>query len=316
MQVWADISRALTAGNCCCLVSVVTADGSTPREVGARMLVLPGGGFHSTIGGGAMEINAIEKALAMLAGATAKAELVKYALGPNLGQCCGGAVTLLFETFTPDQLSSVELLASAEATGALYCETEITAGGTARRIISSEPSTLGLAASNILHEDYSDHRQTLYIFGAGHVGKALMLPLATVGFKVVLVDNRLDMLPSHIPANFTTLHHAEPWQVVGDIEGGAYVLIMTHDHGIDYQILDAALTAGRFAYIGVIGSATKRARFISRLKKSGITEGVAESFICPIGIDGISSKVPADIAISVTADLLRRASKISSLNNS
>lgn len=246
-QTVADLSRA---GTPFVLVTVIAAEGSAPREAGAKMAVA-GEAVVGTIGGGQLEFTAIETARAMLdrnAGGAAPVTR-HFPLGPALGQCCGGSVTLLFEP--------------------------------------SRPPVLELA-----------------LFGAGHVARALVAKLADLPCRVTWIDPRAAEFPAAVPANVSVRVTEAPEAEVERLKPGAHCLVMTHDHALDLLIVGRVLKRGDFAWLGLIGSATKRARFIGRLRRMGFTETALERLVCPIGLPGISGRTPGEIALAVAAQLM------------
>jgi xanthine dehydrogenase accessory factor len=243
------------------LVTVERAEGSTPREKGARMAVRADGAFSGTIGGGALEWRALAEAQRMLGGGPARATL-DMALGPELGQCCGGRVRLRFERFSGEERARLSDLATAE-----------------REASRAAPVVL---------------------FGAGHVGRALVLALAPLPFAVEWIDTRAEAFPAHVPANARCCVLADPAAAAADAPPGAQVLVMTHSHALDLAVVAAALRRGDLA-IGLIGSATKRARFAKRLAEAGLD---AAPLVCPIGVPELG-KEPAAIAAGIAVELLR-----------
>ena len=314
MDTWATIGNALRGERRCALVSIVDAKGSAPREAGARMVVLQDGSFAGTIGGGTLEWRAIERARAALAKGTVgwvapPVDLSRMSLGPDLGQCCGGSVRILMEVFTPDRSAEVQALAEAEKAGFFATEGRIGERSVERTVLTrdlpgGEDSLLG--ADGRLRERFGTHKQVLALIGAGHVGRALILALAPLDFSVVWIDPRKDEFPSIVPGDVRVVVSAAPAGELDAVPDGAFVLVMSHSHALDFDVVLAALRARRFGYVGLIGSATKKARFISRMRQAGLEDGDIARLVCPIGIDGIQSKVPAAIAASVVADLLRR----------
>lgn len=229
------------------LVTVIAAQGSTPRETGAKMVATAQGQFGS-IGGGHLELKALEKARAMLTAGRGATHIEDFALGPKLGQCCGGAVTLLIEAFVP---------------GAL----------------------------------------TLALFGAGHVAKAIIDVLGDIDAKILWIDARADQFPAMLPDHVERVID-DPADAVADLPAGAVALVMTHSHDLDLAIIERLLKRGDARVIGVIGSASKRARFVARLKRKGFAPAAIDAIRCPIGIAGIGGKTPREIAIAVAAELL------------
>jgi xanthine dehydrogenase accessory factor len=155
-------------------------------------------------------------------------------------------------------------------------------------------------------EHFGDEFRKLYLFGAGHVGRALVLALAPLPFDITWIDQRDDAFPVVVPANVRTLQSANSISEMTQAPAESFALVMTHSHALDFEIVDAALRDGRFAFVGVIGSATKRARFASRLRDARINDERIAGLACPIGISSIKSKHPAAIAAAVVAQLIER----------
>ena len=163
-----------------------------------------------------------------------------------------------------------------------------------------------LAADGRLLERFGTRKQVLALIGAGHVGRSLIISLAPLDFSVVWIDPREDAFPSIVPGDVRVVVTEAPAAELDAVPDGAFVLVMSHSHALDFDVVLAALQARRFGYVGLIGSASKKARFISRLRQAGLGNDDIERLVCPIGIAGIASKQPAAIAASVVADLLRR----------
>ena len=318
MNTWATIGRALSAKQSCAMVSIVDAKGSAPREAGARMVVLEDGSFAGTIGGGALEWRAIARARAALAkagegGSPPPVDLARMALGPDLGQCCGGSVRVLLEVFTPGRCAEVQALADAEGAGFFFTEGRIAERSVERTILNRDlPDGEGslLAADGRLLERFGTRKQVLALIGAGHVGRSLIIALAPLDFSVVWIDPRKDSFPSIVPGDVRVVVTAAPAAALDAVPDGAFVLVMSHSHALDFDVVLAALQARRFGHVGLIGSASKKARFRSRLRQAGLGDDDIERLVCPIGIAGIASKQPAAIAASVVADLLCRRDAI------
>ena len=248
------------------VIEVTQAQGSAPREAGTRMLVSTKEAI-GTIGGGHLELKAIARAREMLRTNELASHTEHFPLGPALGQCCGGAVTLGYDVL--------------EATS-----------------LARWPS-----APPLFH---------LQLYGAGHVGRAIATLLATLDVSVDWIDER----ESEFPAT-TTLGTKWPPHIrqicVDAVEAevrlapaGAFYLVLTHDHDLDLRITEAILKRADFAYLGLIGSKTKRQRFIHRFEQRGIDPEAIARMTCPIGVGGASGKEPERIAISVVAQLLQR----------
>lgn len=272
------------------LVRIVRTEGSAPREVGAWMLVEPypitvaegelaaqrRDKVTGTLGGGHLEFEAIAHAQALLAGKTIPSdEPQRKALGPSLGQCCGGVVWLRYE-----------LLDAGEAQALLS------------RLRTDPASALPLA-----------------LFGGGHVGQALARLLVGLPFALHWIDSREGIFPADITAGAPGLRceHSEPVQAaVRDLTPGSAVLIMSFSHAEDLDILAACLTRARerndLPYIGLIGSRSKWATFRHRLAARGFGDEDMARVTCPIGVAGITGefrKHPEVIAVAVAAQLLQ-----------
>lgn len=144
----------------------------------------------------------------------------------------------------------------------------------------------------------------VFLFGAGHVGQAVATAIAPLPFALHLYDNRTDKIIAEV------LSYSNPVQVVVAAPKHTLFLVMTHDHSLDYELVSTVLRRDDFAFLGLIGSKTKRARFMSRLKKDGFTDGQLSRLTCPIGIEGIQGKEPEIIAASVAAQLLQKLGDI------
>jgi xanthine dehydrogenase accessory factor len=254
----------LAAGTPAVVVEVTQALGSVPREAGTRMLV---GATHcdGTIGGGHLELKAIERARRLLAAGETTPQSAHYPLGPALGQCCGGAVTL---GFSPLDTAAVAAWPPAAP------------------------------------------RFHLQLYGAGHVGRAIVNALGPLNVRVDWIDERDEEFPpdSDLPAHTRKLCVDALEAEVREAPRGAFYLVLTHRHDLDLRIAEAILRRDDFGFFGLIGSETKRARFIHRFEERGIAAEVIARMTCPIGVPGIVGKEPEVIAASVVAQLLRAAS--------
>ena len=247
----AALACLAASGETAVLVTVLEAKGSTPREPGCKMVVADAG-IGGTIGGGHLEFTAIGIARRLLADDQVPAGPVvrEFPLGPSLGQCCGGAATLLFEMIRPPS----------------------------RRIA---------------------------LFGAGHVGRAFVRIMAEVPCRITWIDQRSGEFPTELPANVSVLVSQAPEYEIAALPAGSHVLVMTHSHQLDLAIIEAALRRGDFPYVGLIGSRTKRARFVRRLAQRGIDQDAIARLVCPIGVPAAGGKHPAEIAIAVAAQILQ-----------
>lgn len=293
MNDWA--SRALEAierDEPAALVSVLAVEGSTPREAGARMLVTEMVSVGS-IGGGNLEFQAIIQARKSLAQPPGEWRIQDYPLGPFLQQCCGGRVRLLIERLEPSQAGWI---ANASGPGQLHLETVLAPGRLERRFVeAADIAQIGArgaipAAGERMLEVFGTPLTPLLLFGAGHVGRAIARILEGLPFALSWHDEREGS------------ERSEMMRLARETPG--VVLILTHDHALDYELAAAALS-GPARFIGMIGSATKRARFRRRLAGDGFDEAALDRMICPIGLPGIAGKAPEVIAVAVAAQLLQ-----------
>lgn len=271
VNAWTQLQAAVLHG-AVCLVQVQQVQGSAPREQGAWMAVpaglVPGQlqGLVGSIGGGHLEFQAIAHALLVLAG-QAPAGVQRYALGPNLGQCCGGVVHLCFEVVHAQHLPKLQYL---------------------------EPPRMQVA-----------------VFGAGHVGQALVHALQRLPCAVTWVDSREGMWPAGAAVDpSTALVHMEPvHDAVDDLPAGSRVVILTHSHAEDWDITAGCLArqrrAGDLPFIGLIGSASKWAGFRRRLLERGFDAAAVDAVRCPVGVPGILGKEPEVVALAIAAQLLQ-----------
>lgn len=307
MQVWRRIQQSLEKQRRAALISVVKVEGSAPREVGARMVIQKDAGFFGTIGGGRLEYETLAVADHALSVETPSASLRVWPLGPNLGQCCGGSVTTLIETFDSVDLADIRELAAAEEAGPFLALSRMTKGGRiARKIVDRAPGGVGGAAFSAEQfvERFGEVGETVLLFGAGHVGRAVVLALSQLPFSVRWIDSRSDQFPDYVPANVVTVRTDEPEREIDLAPSGAFVLIMTHSHPLDYSIAASALRRADLGFVGLIGSVTKRARFASQARQLGLSEQQIARLVCPIGLPEIKGKQPSIIAASVAAQLL------------
>ena len=263
------------------MVTLDSIIGSAPREVGCRMIVTSDKTFGS-IGGGNLEFKATAHAQDLLAKKSMPGQEQRpFALGPALNQCCGGSVTLLFECY------------QAEVPG--WLEELMDEAGI---------ETLENLDGNWWLELNGAQLKPLMLFGAGHVGQAVARMLADLPFEVTWVDGRVDIFPDQAGPNFTVVESGDPLKEVSKAPPGSIFVVMTHSHQLDEDICLEVLSRGDFAWLGLIGSDTKRRRFVHRLERRGIEPAKLDDMVCPIGLAGIRGKQPATIALSLAAQLM------------
>ena len=253
------------------VVEIVAARGSAPRGAGTRMLVSAVQAI-GTIGGGHLEFKALAAAKAMLAARDTQPRRERYPLGPALGQCCGGVVELEYSLLDDSAIA---------------------------RWPDSAP---------LMH---------LQMHGGGHVGRAIATLLTTLDVRCDWIDERDDAF-----APTTTLGTPWPDSVrrriaegaeaeVAAAPAGAFFLVLTHDHALDFRIVEAALRRDDAGFVGLIGSKSKRERFRHRLAQRGMSDERIARMQCPVGLAGIAGKQPEIIALAVVAQLMQYASALS-----
>jgi xanthine dehydrogenase accessory factor len=298
------------------MVTVVQSLGSTPRGCGSYMIVDSAGRLAAgSIGGGALELEAVERARAILSGGS-EAAMSDVPLGPQLGQCCGGQVTLLFEPLPIAVRGAAErgnavVVTELEPPFARQIVDEARLDARGCLDFGSGGRIACLDGRRVLVQPPGRRLQPAAIFGAGHVGRALVRALAPLPFALRWIDDRADQFPEDARALAEVVVTAAPADQVAALPAGSFVLIMTHSHGLDFDILRRALGRDDLGYVGLIGSATKRAKFVKRLRGYGVGEAAIARLTCPIGLPQIAGKEPAVIAASVAADLLIRLSRAS-----
>ncbi len=302
---WLTWLRDIAPHEPAAMISVLASEGSAPRGAGARMLVMAGA-TQGTIGGGQLEYRAVEQARAILAHPAGSWRIQDYPLGPLLGQCCGGRVRLLVEHIDPAALGWI-----ADAAEERVLVSTLTATGIDRHVNSETiPTALSARgpvplAGTTFAEVVGQRRRPVYLFGAGHVGQAIARHAANLPFRLAWFDTRPVF---ETIDDVTIVPETSIAACVADAPTDSAILILTHDHAIDYQLTKAALERPPVAFVGLIGSATKRARFDARLDREGIPAEARARLTSPIGIARVAGKEPDVIAISTLAQLLQLTS--------
>jgi xanthine dehydrogenase accessory factor len=306
---WLDaLPDTLARGEAAVLVSVARIEGSAPRGPGAHMLVAAET-TADTIGGGHLEWQAIHHARKLLAAADRQPQVVRYNLGARLGQCCGGVVWLVFEPVPATALAAwQERRAAVQRGDSLH-----------RQLASGRPASdwqLGAtpgqnAALNGDNERWTFVQEVsaggfpVYLFGAGHVAQALVAQLKPLGARIDWIDSRDDAFAGLDCNGLRALVTDTPESEAAAAPAGAYFLVMTHSHTLDFALCEQIFKRQDFAYFGLIGSRSKRASFEHRLLDRGLRPDRLGEMTCPIGIPGIVSKEPAAIALAVAAQVMQ-----------
>ncbi len=280
-------------------VVIAGVKGSSPREVGAAMLIWADG-QSGTIGGGTLEYQAGEAARSQIV----PSRLTQHALGPDLGQCCGGAVTLLSEVYDRQTVEGLDDKIIARPSSGSEMPMSIKRLMTKARGqgVVPEPQLIDGWMVEPVHKP----ARNLWIWGAGHVGRALVDVLSPMpDLAITWVDTGPERFPEVTPDAVTVLPAAKPAELVRHAPHGAEHLVLTYSHNLDLELCNRLLTHG-FGFAGLIGSATKWARFRSRLAALGHPPERIGRITCPIG-DPSLGKHPQMIAIGVANHLLRPA---------
>ncbi|GAA6193778.1 xanthine dehydrogenase accessory protein XdhC [Phaeobacter sp. NW0010-22] len=280
-------------------VVIASLRGSSPREVGAAMLVWKDG-QSGTIGGGTLEFQAADSARRQ----DAARILSHHALGPDLGQCCGGAVSLLSEVYDAAAIAELdqEIIARpvAEAVQPILV-TRLLAKARGQGVLP-EPQLIDGWMIEPVHRP----ARQIWIWGAGHVGRAMVDVLAPLpDLAITWVDTGAERFPADVPAGVTVLPAAKPAKLVRHALPEAEHLVLTYSHTLDLELCNRLLSHS-FAFAGLIGSATKWARFRSRLAALGHSPALISRITCPIGRPDLG-KHPQMIAVGVAAELLQPA---------
>ena len=341
MSDWIDdLARLREQNEPAIVVTVASTKGSVPREPGTKMIVTAAA-VHGTIGGGHLELQAIGVARERLATPSAAGEsLRRFPLGASLGQCCGGLVNLLFEPFVgaaPWLSAVLDLRRNREAFVVVSPVEDAVGAGkaivTAQRVHGAT-DLLAAAALATVRDHLArgeaprlwrpDPREDaplffldpvrpcdleIVLFGAGHVGRALVRVLADVRCRITWVDAREDEFPRETPAHVHVVCTDAPEAEIDAAPPGSHFIVMTHSHALDEALCERILRRSDFAYFGLIGSLAKRRQFEKRLEQRGTPRARFAAMSCPIGIAGIPGKEPATIAIAVAAELLQAHAK-------
>lgn len=326
---WLDHLRAMvTANGRAVRVSVVRADGSAPQGIGAAMTVGPDS-FTGTVGGGALELEALREARRLLTGDRGTLDgrwhrvVRDFPLGPALGQCCGGYVQLMFEVLGRPELEDLPksfdggaLLVRPVGPGDAWWFAAdrrsdddfwpLVVRRSVRDMLSGAQPRNATCLGDWYLEPLKRTAQPLFLYGAGHVGRALVGVLGDLPFDIYWVDTDAGRYPETVPEGVHKLVSADPAVAAGHAPRGAWHVVMTYSHTLDFDICQSVLEQGTYGYLGVIASKTKRARFVKRLVEAGIAMDRVLDLHAPIGLPGLDGKEPAAIAVSVAADFLLR----------
>ena len=240
------------------IITVLLSAGSTPREAGCKMIVSAGEQFD-TIGGGHLEHEAVQTARELLANNKQAQKTVSYPLSSRLGQCCGGAVKVLYEV-------------------------------------------------------HVNHDQHMAVFGAGHVAQSLVPMLAQLPMQISWVDSRDNFFngessrvsqSSLALTNVKAITNDDPTEELAKLPDNTWVIILTHNHQLDYELVETALKLPTLGFVGMIGSQTKAKNFMTKLEHRGFNALQMSKFISPIGDLSIPGKRPLEVSVSICAQIIR-----------
>jgi xanthine dehydrogenase accessory factor len=326
MNEWIDeLTDLAAAGERTVLVTVAGIRGSAPREIGAKMIVTATDTI-GTIGGGQLEYQSTRIAVEMLD--DRQTTLRSFPLGSSMGQCCGGVVEILFEPIADgmpawlrdlaalhgqhepaiiatrmSRSNPAKLIVTAtEIFGAEAEQADASLVSRARQLLADNP----VATRNIqeLFEPVVVSDLNIAVFGAGHVGSAVVSALSGLDCNIRWIDSRRKIFRK-VPANVRAIETSDPALEVAALPANSFYLVMTHSHALDFDICDRILRRRDARYCGLIGSLSKRRRFEKRYRQQGMTQTVIDQLVCPIGVDGISGKKPAEIAVAAAAEILK-----------
>ena len=278
-----------------CLVAVISSKGSAPRTAGAAMLVYKNQ-IMGSVGGGELEYQAIETAQSGLSQSGFKRLTRSYALGPSLGQCCGGAVNLMFEWYGNENRS---ILAALNSETAAFTEHDISGQRVPKLCLELSDAKTNSCIKLQLNPSHVD----VFLYGAGHVGRAVAEIARHLYCQLYWVDTQENRFPEIIPIGVKKICASSPSHIAAHAPENSIHLVMTYSHQIDYDVVSCLLSNGHFARCGLIGSETKAARFRSRLLNAGVASEQIERLMCPIGLDEIRGKAPFQIALSIAGQL-------------
>ena len=326
MNEWIDeLSDICAADEPAVLVTVAGIRGSAPREIGAKMIVTESETI-GTIGGGQLEYQCTRVAVGLFD--DEQMSLRSFPLGSSMGQCCGGVVEILFEPLSggiPAWLRDLRALFGQREPAVVATRISRSAPEkfvvTAEQVFGAAPDEVDepmvAEARAILAGDRKAARNVqlffepvvvpdlnIAVFGAGHVGTAVVATLSSLDCNIRWVDSRRNIFRG-VPANARAIETADPALEVAAMPEGAFYLVMTHSHALDFEICDRILRRRDARYCGLIGSRSKRRRFEKRYRQQGMPTELLDALTCPIGVDGISGKKPAEIAVAAAAEVLR-----------
>ncbi len=323
MQAWLkQLRQCLSLDTRVVVVTVINVKGSAPRETGARMIV----GAQSqrgTVGGGNLEYRAVRHSHDKLLSQSSTVERQILPLGPSLGQCCGGSVELLYEVLTTYSTGFEKLpenrnywwcrcISEGADSETRFIDTNTNVGAASTDALAVAVQQIPVQQLTLLEHDgrtwccepLLEKVPQVFVFGAGHVGAAVVSQLGLLSCRVLWIDERSEFLPELSPDNTTTLCTDTPAAEVDYASAGTSFIVMTHSHSLDYEICQAIFERSDYSWFGLIGSTTKRRTFERRLRMRGVSDDQLQRLQCPVGIESLRSRKPEVIALSLAACLV------------
>jgi xanthine dehydrogenase accessory factor len=306
VDLFAAALSALDSGRGVAIAAVTGASGSTPRHLGARMVVASDGEQWGTIGGGRIEALVFEAAKEVAGGAAPR--VVRQHLVRDLAMCCGGSMEV---AITPAAASREVLAKLAGSREAQVLVTPLDGGAlSVRPPRAGDPTAHQPAIEGESLIERVGASERAIVFGLGHVGRTLGPLLANLGFSVIVCDDgetgAIDLPPAWADQVIDSFDGAEVERRLGGFGTNDYVLIVTRDHAIDQKLLEQLIGRDDIGYLGMIGSRGKVGRFRKRLEAKGLfDEARWERVRAPIGLD-IGAETPEEIAVAIAAELVTR----------
>jgi xanthine dehydrogenase accessory factor len=278
--------------------------GSTPRDTGAWILVDHEEAF-GTLGGGQLEKMVEEEARKLLCSSVgAYRSIIRYVLGPDANQCCGGTVALALELLDARAATWLEKAQKSLETSPDNAILFPTNDPNAPPRIITMSSSISVTTGTHL-QSLHDPRPWLFLFGAGHVGRSICNIASQLPLRLVALDQRNAMRALVPPArNVTVIDMVDSDIGTNQIPDGAAALVMTHSHELDYLLCRALLEKPGLIFIGLIGSHSKAARFRHRFRRDGVDPLLISNLTSPIGENNLSSKEPGVIALSTLTEIM------------
>ena len=289
-----QIIDKLSKYNTVARVVIISTKGSAPRKANAHMFVTENHIFGS-IGGGQLEYQITSICREHLA--TLKKfgrEVRKFALGPSLGQCCGGSVNALIEYFHYSDIIEIRKLEQARNLIHELLTDKFPYEGN---------QSLSLDEKKFFQEQIIDTKTDLFIWGAGHTGREIISSTKSLPLTRYWIDISRERFPNIIDDDVNAIWIKDPTRLINNFPDGGIHLILTHSHALDLAIIQSLLKDNRFYKLGLIGSKTKKVRFRTQLVKAGFSLNDIEQIICPIGLPEITGDEPFRIALSVAGQI-------------